>query len=81
MTNIPTFLVSLAATTGVCVAEIMVNVNSAQTQALSTSAGLVRLVDVRDGQAIHPAFSGLRPGPAPLHARGDPQTVKKPTLF
>lgn len=74
MTNIPTFLVCLAATAGVCAAEIIVNRNSVEARGLGTSAGLVRLVDMRNGQAFYPALQGLQPYEGP-------QTVTKQTLF
>ena len=81
MTNIPTFLVCLVSTASVCAAEIIVKVNAADVRGLDTSAGLVRLVDLRDGQPTYPAFSGLGPGQSHFHAHGALKPVKKPTLF
>jgi len=81
MTQIPTFLVCLVSTASICAAEIIVNVNAADARGLDASVGLVRLVDLRDGQPTYPAFRGLGQGQPHLHARGTPKPVKKPTLF
>jgi Cu/Zn superoxide dismutase len=80
MTHIPTFLVCLAATAGICAAEIIVQGNSAEARGRDTSVGLQRLVETRDGQAFHPALSGLPRARQGLHSHERTQTVKKPTL-
>lgn len=81
MTNIPTFLVCLVSTASVCAAEIIVNVNAANARGLDASVGVMRLVDLHDGQPTYPAFSGLGHTLPRLHAHGAPRPVKKPTLY
>lgn len=80
MTNIPTFLVCLVSTASVCAAEIIVSVNATDARGLDASAGLMRLVDQRDGQPTYPAFSALGHTLPRLNAHGAPRPVKKPTL-
>ena len=73
MTNIPTFLVCLVSTASVCAAEIIVNVNATNARGLDASVGLMRLVDLHQGQTTYPAFSGLGQGQPQLHARAAPR--------